>query len=233
MLARIAPAVVLAALAAGKLSQVFSVSLSAIHSGRTCAMSKQTKADIERMVRAYWKKEAAPREVRTPRRSAPAVQKLATEWLYTTGFDLGKATRLLAQRRAEFDRSAPKAAAAAARRWAGRVKRTQASAAAWGSNMMAVAGGAPPGNSFFLDRPVSILASDVNTLKERHLEAGKSFAKVLVNRKSSTVDTVSFIFGFRNPAAMPFVFDFDTLLNVSGHLDERGGRHRQLRRTDR
>jgi hypothetical protein len=180
-------------------------------------MSKHTKADIERMVRAYWKKEAAPRQVRTPRR-APAVEKLATEWLRTTGFDVGTATKLLAQRRAEFDRSAPKAAAAAARRWAGHVKRTQASATAWGSNMMAVAGAAPPGNSFFLDTPVSILASDVNNLQERHIEAGKSFAKVLVDRKSSTVDTVSFIFGFRNAAAMPFVFDFDTLINVSGHL---------------
>jgi hypothetical protein len=83
---------------------------------------------------------------------------------------------------------------------------------------MSASVGAPPSDSFFLAKPISILASDQGILKDSHIESGNSFAKVLVDRKNSDVVTLSFIFGFRNGGATAFLFDFDTLLNVSGHL---------------
>lgn len=181
-------------------------------------MARLKTTDIERMVRAFWKQDAAPREPRAARRGDPAAIRVASDWLRATGFDTRKAARLQARRRAAFEQDAPKVAAAAARRWSGQIRRTEAAATAWAGNATAVAGGAPPGSSFFLDRPVSILASDSRTLTESRILAGKSFARLLVDRRSSTVDTLSFIFGFRNAAATPFLFDFDTLLNISGHL---------------
>ena len=81
-------------------------------------MSKLTKAELERMVRAFWKRQEAPKEVRTPLQSARAVEKLATDWLHSSGFDLKKARKLQARGRAEWDRAAPKAASGACR-WLG------------------------------------------------------------------------------------------------------------------
>lgn len=181
-------------------------------------MSKLTKTEVQRVVRAIWRSQEVPKEVRTPLQSARDVEKLATNWLRSTGFDVRKANKLQGRHRAEWDRLAPKAGSVAARRWAGHIRRTQASATAWATDIMASAGGAPPGNSFFVDTPISILASDPGSLKDSRIKAGKSFAKVLGDRKSSNVDTYSFIFRFRNTAATPFLFTFDTLLNVSGHL---------------
>jgi hypothetical protein len=182
-------------------------------------MSKLTKAEVGRIVRAFWKTQEVPEDSPKPRRSARPAQKLATDWLRSTGFDLKKAETLQKQQRADFDRMAPKAAAAAARRWAGHIKRTQRSAAAWGASMMATSAAAPPSDSsFFLAQPINILASDPGMLKESHIEPGNSFAKMFIDRRSSDVDTLSFIFGFHNGAATPFIFDFDTLLNASGHL---------------
>lgn len=186
-------------------------------------MTKLNRAEVERLVRAYWKTQAEPRDVRTALPSARALGKLGTDWLRSTGFDLRKARALREQHHAEWDRSARRAAAAAARRWAANTRRTQAAAAAWAGNMMATAAGAPADNAFFLAKPISIVASDPKTLKDTHFEKGNSFAKVLVDRESSDVDTVSFIFGFRNAGASTFRFDFDTLLNVSGHVRVRAG----------
>jgi len=182
-------------------------------------MAKLTKAEIGRMARALWKQQETPRAALKPIRNAGAAEKLATEWLRSTGFDFKKAQILQKQQRAEWDRMAPRAAAGAARRWAGPIRRMQKSATAWGANMMATSAAAPPTNSsFFLAQPINILASDPGILRESHIESGKSFVKFLVDRKSSDVDTISFIFGFHNAAATPFLFDFDTLLNASGHL---------------
>ena len=175
------------------------------------------------MVRAFWKKQEIPTDVRKPLRSARATEKLATDWLRSTGFDFKKAQKLQKERHAEWDRIARKAAADAAKRWAGPIKRTQASAAAWATNIMATSVGAPSSDSFFIAKPISILASDQKILKDSHIESGNSFAKILVDRTSSDVDTVSFIFGFRNGGSSAFLFDFDTLLNVSGHLRVRAG----------
>jgi hypothetical protein len=147
------------------------------------------------------------------------VEKLVTDWLRSTGLDVKKLQRLHQEQRVEWGRAAPKVAADAAKRWAGHVRQQQAAATAWATNMMTATTGAPPSDgSFFIAKPINILASDPQTLKERHIEPGNSFARILVNRKSSDVDTLSFIFGFHNAAATPFLFDFDTLLNVSGHL---------------
>lgn len=181
-------------------------------------MTKLSKTVVERLVREYWKKQATPKQAKLILPSARAEQKLATDWLRSTGFDFKKLKALRAQQRAELKRLAPKAAADAARRWAGPARRAQASASAWAANMMVTAGGSPATNSFFIATPISILASDPKILKTSHVEQGNSFAKVLVSRSSSDVDTVSFIFAFRNPAATAALFNFDTLLNVSGHM---------------
>lgn len=181
-------------------------------------MSKLTKKEAERAARALWKSQKVPKQVRKSLQSVREVEKHATDWLRSTGFDLAKAMRLQAKRRAEWDRLAPKAAADAARSWAVATKRTQASAKAWGGRMVAAGGGAPPSGSFFVDTPVAIVASDPKSLKDSRIVRGNSFAKVLGDRKSSSVDTYSFIFGFHNGATTPFLFTFDTLLNVSGHL---------------
>ena len=186
-------------------------------------MSKLTKAEVERVVRAFWKKQEVPKDVQKPLRSARAAEKLATDWLRSTGFDFQKAQALQEQHHAEWDRIAPKAAADAARRWRGHVKQTRASATAWATNMLVASAGSPPSDSFFIAKPISILASDPGILRDSHIEPTNSFAKILADRKSSDVDTVSFIFGFRNAAATPSLFDFDTLLNVSGHLRVRAG----------
>lgn len=181
-------------------------------------MSKLTKAEAERIARAFWKAEKTPAIGRPAPRRAPLAEKLATEWLQRTGFDLKRARRLHEQHRAEWDRQAPKAAARAARSWAGQIRRTQRSATAWATEAIALGGGAPPSASFFVDTPVGFFASDPKSLTDSHIEAGKSFAKVLVDRRRGNVDTYSFIFGFHNGAATPFLFNFDTLLNVSGHV---------------
>lgn len=182
------------------------------------AISEQTKAEVERIVRAFWAKQEVPRDPR--KRIARPTDKLATEWLRATGFNVKKAETLQKQQRAEWERMAPRAAADAAKRWAGHIKRTQASATAWATNLMATPGGGTPpsDSSFFLARPISILASDPGILKATHFEPGNSFAKILVDRKSSDVDTLTFIFAFHNVAGAAFLFDFDTLLNSSGHL---------------
>ena len=181
-------------------------------------MAKLTKAKVEQVARAFLKNQEVPKDVRKPLHSARAAEKLATHWLRSTGFDVKKEQALQKQLRAERDRSAVKAAAHAAKRWAGHTKRMQASAAAWASNMMTTAVGAPPSRSFFIGQPISILASDPKILRDTHIESGNSFAKIRIDRKSSNVDTLSFLFGFVNTAAAPLLFDFDTLLNTSGHL---------------
>jgi hypothetical protein len=181
-------------------------------------MAKLTKARVEQVARAFLKNQQVPKDVHKPLHSARAAEKLATHWLRSTGFDVRKEQALQKQLRAERDRSAATAAAHAAKRWAGHTKRMQASAAAWASNMMTTAVGAPPSRSFFIGQPISILASDPKMLRDTHIESGNSFAKIRIDRKSSNVDTLSFLFGFLNAAAAPLLFDFDTLLNASGHL---------------
>ena len=182
-------------------------------------MERLTKARAEQVVRAFWKQQAEPRNVRTPFRSARAADKLAADWLRSTGVDVKKQQALEERYRADRERGAAKAAAHAAKRWAGHTRRMQASATSWATNMMATSFGTPQSRSFFIAQPISILASDPKMLRETHIESGKSFAKLRVDRRKSTVDTLSFIFGFVNPFPVPLLFDFDTLLNVSGRLD--------------
>ena len=191
--------------------------------GGKFTMPKLTKAEVERVVRAFWKKQAVPNDVQKPLPSARGLKKLGTDWLRSNGFDFKRAQALQEQHRAEWDRVTPKAAADAARRFAGHIKQTQASAAAWATNAISASVGAPQSDVFFIAKPISVLASDQRILRDSHIESGNSFAKVLVDRESSNVDTISFVFGFRNGGATPFLFDFDTLLNVSGHLRIRVG----------
>lgn len=186
-------------------------------------MVRLTKGEVERVVRAFWKKQATPRDARKPLPSGRAAEKFATTWLRSAGFDFKKAETLQAQHRAEWDRNARRAAADAARRWAGPVKRMQASAAAWANSLMTTSFGSPASQPSFIGEPISIVASNPGILKASHIESGNSFAKILVDQTSSDVDTLTFAFEFRNGASRPFVFDFDTLLNASGHLRIRSG----------
>ncbi|MFN8570808.1 MAG: hypothetical protein U0132_02050 [Gemmatimonadaceae bacterium] len=186
-------------------------------------MSKLTKAEVERMVRAFWKQQEEPKAVQKPLQSTRALEKLGTDWLKSSGFDMNKAKALRAQRNAEWERMTPKASADAAKRWSAHVKQQHAAAAAWATNVAAPPVAGPSGDSFFLAKPISILASDQSMLKQINIEPENSFAKAVVDRKSGNVDTFSFIFGFRNGATTPFLFDFDTLLNISGNLRMNAG----------
>jgi hypothetical protein len=168
--------------------------------------------------------------VRKPLHSARAAEKLATHWLRSTGFDVKKEQALQKQLRAERDRSAVKAAAHAAKRWAGHTSGRRPRRPPGPPNLMATAVGAPPSRSFFIGQPISILASDPQILRDTHIESGNSFAKIRIDRKSSNVDTLSFLFGFVNAAAAPLLFDFDTRAQYEWPSEsECGGRFRQWR----
>ncbi|MFN8580841.1 MAG: hypothetical protein U0163_07700 [Gemmatimonadaceae bacterium] len=187
-------------------------------------MSELTKAAMERMVRALWKTQATPtREGRKPLPSELAAKKLSDEWLRKSGFDLKTLGKLQKQHAAEWVKAAPKAAAAEAKRWSAHVGQMQASAKAWAANVMTSSAAAPTGDAFFVAKPVSILVSDPKITKETHIESGNSFAKVVVDRKDDSTDTISFLFAFRNPGATAALFDFDTLLNVGAHLKMKVG----------
>src|SRR5262245_7553286 len=133
-------------------------------------MEKLTKARAEQVVRAFWKQQAEPKDVRTRFRSARVAEKLAADWLRSTGLDVKKEQALRKRYGADWDRGTAEAAAYAAKRWAGHTKRMQASAIAWATNLMAIPGGPPQSRSFFISQPLSILASDSKIVRDTHIE---------------------------------------------------------------
>lgn len=182
-----------------------------------------TKAEIGRIVREHWKKQEAPRTVRTVLPAERAAEKLAGDWLRATGFDLKAAEAIQRQHRAEWEKGLPKLQADAAKRAARRIKAADAEFnARVGTSQPA---SAFPSTAVILDRPNAIIASDPGFVEESHIERLKSFARIRVDRTAGTVDTLSFVFLFQNQFSTALRCDAQSVLRAHGSLTVRQHGH--------
>jgi len=186
-------------------------------------MLKMSRATIERLVRAHWNTQQVVKAERKSLPSERAAEKLAADWLHSTGFDFKAAEAIQKQHRAEWDKNLPKLQADAAKRAAGKIKAIDAALSSQLESLRFA--NAFPANSVILDRPNAIIASDNRILKESHIERLKSFAKIRVERDVTSIDTLSFVYVFTNPLATPLFCDFQTVMRAHGSLAVRQHGH--------
>lgn len=188
-------------------------------------MAIYTKSEIRQAIDQARKHLARKQEpsapVREPLPSERAAARLAEGWAKSSGLDLNALDSLRKQHRKELDSVIPKRAADAARRWSKHIRATQAEVAERLENAHAAA----PAKSFFppglllLDTPIGLISTDDSIIQSRRIEAQRSFAKILVDRRSGGTDQVSFVFLFRNDLSAPFLYDFLAVHSISGHAN--------------
>ncbi|MBL9171996.1 MAG: hypothetical protein JNL10_00550 [Verrucomicrobiales bacterium] len=188
-------------------------------------MALFTKAEIRRAIDQARKHLARKQEPRAPKReplpSERAAARLAEGWATSSGLDLKALEALRKQHRKELDSAIPKRSADAARRWSKHIRATQAEIAERLENAHATA---PAGNFFppgllLLDTPIGLISADDSLIQSRRIEAQRSFAKFRVDRRSSGIDQVSFLYLFRNDLSAPFLYNFLAVQSISGHAN--------------
>jgi hypothetical protein len=186
-------------------------------------MKHRSKSDVDRLVQDYLKQQLVAKVQRPPLPSERAAENFAADWMRSTGFDTKAAYAIQRRHRAEWDHMVPTQSASAAKRWAGRIKQTQAAVTAQTKGLLA-----PdffPSRSFTLDKANAIVRRGKFSIISSDTTPLINSAKVRLDRTEGATDTVGFRFDFQNPFPTPVIFDFLTNFSASGHLALRQNGH--------